>query len=68
VPPVLAIGGPVLQLLRFFPGIEKTVYLLRQRAIKGAQGIKWHIDKAMFATSFHQVGHAAIKVGIHYDK
>jgi len=53
---------------RFFSGIEKTVNLLRQGAIEGAQRNKRDIEKPMFAASLHQLGNAALAIDIHHDE
>jgi hypothetical protein len=65
---VIAFSGTVFPLLRFFSGIEKAVYLLGQRSIEDSQGNERHIDKLMFAVSFHQLGHAAIEINVDNDE
>jgi len=63
-----AISGTTLPLCCVFPDIEKAPNRLRQGTIEGAHRRKRHINKPMFAASFHELDNAAAMIDMHDDE
>lgn len=60
-----AISATTLPLFCMFPDIEKAPNRMRQGTVEGAHRRKRHIDKPMFAASFHELDDAAAMIDMH---